>query len=106
LQSSEFGKPTKVEFGGSGTDKFPWGQESQSGRLIYKVEDDHPEAASFRGEQETSVQLQDRKVVWRSRFDFHSDQTNFYFQFKRELLENGKLIRERTWKETAPRDHQ
>jgi hypothetical protein len=106
LQTFEFGKPTRFESGDGGTEKFPWGEKSQIGRLIYQVQDDHPEAASYRGEYETSVQLQDRKVVWRSRFDLHSDQTTFYFQFKRELLENGKLIREKTWNETVPRDHQ
>jgi predicted acyl esterase len=106
LQTFEFGKPTRFESGGGGTEKFPWGQKSQTGRLIYEVQDDHPEAASYRGENETSVQLHDRKVVWRSHFYLHSDQTDFYFQFKRELLENGKLIREKTWKETVPRDHQ
>jgi hypothetical protein len=106
LQTFEFGKPARFESGVSGTEKFPWGQKSESGRLTYQIQDDHPEAASYRGEYETSVQLQNRKVVWRSHFDLHSDQTYFYFQFKRELMENGKLIREKTWKETVPRDHQ
>lgn len=106
LQISEFGKPTTFESGGSGSEKFPWGQKGGMDRLSYSVQDDHPEIASYRGEGETSVQLQNRKVVWRSHFYLHSDLTNFYFEFKRELFENGKLIREKSWNETVPRDHQ
>jgi hypothetical protein len=37
---------------------------------------------------------------------FTSDRENFYYTYTRRALENGKLIREKTWKETIPRDHQ
>jgi hypothetical protein len=36
---------------------------------------------------------------------FTSDGKNFYYTYTRRVLENGKLIREKTWKETIPRHH-
>ncbi len=50
--------------------------------------------------------LKDRVLIWRSHLDFRSDKTNFFYRYKRELLRNGPLIREKVWEETLPRDHQ
>jgi hypothetical protein len=36
----------------------------------------------------------------------HSDLKNFYYGYKRELVENGRVVRQKTWQETIPRDHQ
>ncbi len=38
--------------------------------------------------------------------DARSDQRHFYVQFKRELLENGTLIRSKQWQATVPCDDQ
>ena len=70
------------------------------------MQDDHPELASSTGHIDVKIQLPARDLAWHSEWDVHSDKTNFYYLFKRELRENGKLIRERQWEETIPRDHQ
>jgi hypothetical protein len=44
--------------------------------------------------------------VWRDVLDLSSDKANFYYHFTRVLLENGKKVREKTWDESIPRDHQ
>ena len=38
--------------------------------------------------------------------DLTSDQRNFYYTFQRKLTQGGKLVRERKWTETIPRDWQ
>jgi len=35
-----------------------------------------------------------------------SDARNFYYKYTRQLLKNGQLLKEKTWQETIPRDHQ
>ena len=74
--------------------------------IEFTVEDAHPESASVRGEGETVVEAAQRVLAWRYIFDLRGDRTNFYYEYTRTLLENGRVIRTRTWKETLPRDHQ
>jgi hypothetical protein len=39
-------------------------------------------------------------VVWTS------DRQNFHYAGTRRLLKDGALVREKTWDQTIPRDHQ
>jgi hypothetical protein len=71
-----------------------------------RVHDDHPELASMEGEAETVVELEGRTIVWRGRLDLSSDATHFDYRYRRELLENGHIVRDREWHERIPRDHQ
>jgi len=84
----------------------PWGSETRLTLRRFQVQDDHPELDSSTGHLEVKVQLPARELTWHSEWDVHSDRMNFYYLFKRELRENGKLIRERKWQGTIPRDHQ
>jgi len=109
LQRSMFGKPTTIETGTkdySRKRQWPWGDYSGFGFRRLEVSDNHPELASYTGQNEFKLQRPERDLHWHSEWDIHSDKTNFYYRFKRELQENGKLIREKEWKETIPRDHQ
>jgi hypothetical protein len=72
---------------------------------IYRVDDDHPEAASLLVEALETWELDDRVLTWKSVLDLTGDKDNFYYDQKRELYKDGKLIREKTSKETIPRDH-
>ena len=58
------------------------------------------------GEASTAVKLKDRTLTWSVVLDLTSDQRNFYYSFRRKLTQGGKLVRERTWNETIPRDWQ
>jgi hypothetical protein len=110
LRRSEFGTPVVIESGTkegwSRSQKWPWGIYSGRGFRALSVQDEHPEAASHTGSSDFRVQLPNRELIWHSDWDLHSDTTNFYYLFRRELRENGRLIRKKEWKETIPRDHQ
>jgi uncharacterized protein len=110
LQRSEFGAPVVIEFGRkqgwSRPQVWPWGLYSGNTHRVFEERDDRPDLASYTGNDDFRVQLPQRELIWHSEWDIHSDLMNFYYRFKRELRENGLLIREREWKETIPRDHQ
>lgn len=74
--------------------------------MVYRADDLHPEKSSVHGEAEMAVALKDRALIWRGFLDTRSDQNNFYVQYRRELVENGKIIRSRSWQATVPRDNQ
>jgi len=92
--------------GGAEVTEFPWGSTKHQDKLRFEVQDAHPENASFHGEGETEVNLPGRKLLWTDTLDFRSDKANFYYQFRRQLLKNGQVVREKNWQETIPRDHQ
>jgi hypothetical protein len=55
---------------------------------------------------ETAIVLRDRDLAWRAFLDLRSDTKHFYYRLRREPLRDGLLVREKTWEETLPRDHQ
>ena len=95
-----------VEWRGGSTDDYPWGTEDVREHIIYRADDAHPALSSVQTEAVMTVQLKDRQLVWRTLLDAHSDEQNFYLDVKRELTENGKVIRNRRWQSTVPRDGQ
>jgi predicted acyl esterase len=95
-----------VEWRGGSTDEFPWGSETISELMQYRASDLHPEQAGVHGEAQMKVQLPGRELLWRGILDLSSDGGNFHVSYARELLENGKLIRQRSWQADIPRDGQ
>jgi putative CocE/NonD family hydrolase len=95
-----------VEWRGGSSDDYPWGHEETRELMLYRADDLHPETSSVHGEVEMSVGLKERALLWRGILDTRSDTGNFYVQYKRELLENGKIIRSKVWQATVPRDGQ
>jgi hypothetical protein len=85
---------------------LPWCTQVMKEAMRARVHDDHPELASMEGEAETVVELEGRTIVWRGRLDLSSDATHFDYRYRRELLENGHIVRDREWHERIPRDHQ
>jgi hypothetical protein len=90
---------------GSGT-RYPWGEERSQETIRYEVDDDNPADARMSGTHRMEVDLPGRKLVWEAELDFRSDRENFHYSYFRRLTENGKPVREKSWKETIPRDHQ
>ena len=86
--------------------QYPWGTKRFHESIVHEAQDDHPEAASVRGEYDTTVVLPDRTLRWESEVTFKSDLQNFYYRSIRRLLRDGVLVREKTWEDTIPRDHQ
>jgi predicted acyl esterase len=97
---------TRVEWSGAEATEYPWGRLTDSERLTYDVTDNDPARAFISGQADTSVALAGRVLTWRGALQVRSDATNFYYQHRRELLKDGVVVRERTWEETIPRDHQ
>jgi hypothetical protein len=109
LHRSEFGPVTidsGREEGWSRPEKWPWGTYQTRSYRSFEIQDDHPESAVYRGDNDFRVQLKDRELIWHNEWDLHSDTATFYYMFKRQLTENGRMIREKEWNETIPRDHQ
>jgi putative CocE/NonD family hydrolase len=97
---------TRVFWSGNDESQFPWGRMKDHEQMSYEVADSKPEASKVHGEGSTTVELQNRALVWSVVLDVHSDAKNFYYHFERHLTENGKEIRAKTWDEMIPRDHQ
>lgn len=97
---------TRVIAPGGGATQYPWGTERFSERIVHEAQDADPALASMRGEYAISIELEGRSLRFESDVEFRSDRENFHFIAKRRLLEDGKLVREKTWPDTIPRDHQ
>jgi len=83
--------------------------ENQNGRFhtyernYYETNDNHPAESRFSGEAGRRIELKERMLELRSTLEVYSDEKNFFVTVVRELYENGKLLRQREWKETIPR---
>ena len=55
---------------------------------------------------EVKVKATGRILRWESVVVFSSDRENFRYQGTRKLYENGKLLREKSWDRSIPRDFQ
>jgi len=95
-----------AEWRGGSSNDYPWGREETRELMSYRADDLHPDQSTVHGEAEMSVALKDRTLLWRGILDTRSDHGTFYVQYRRELLENGKLIRTKSWQATVPRDGQ
>jgi putative CocE/NonD family hydrolase len=97
---------TRVEATNASATRYPWGEERSTERVVHEADDLNPESASVHGEYSMTVTLKDRTLTWESEVTLRSDRENFHFSSVRRLLENGKLLREKRWSDTIPRDYQ
>jgi putative CocE/NonD family hydrolase len=102
----EVRQATRVEWRGSDASNYPWGRRTHHERLTYEVEDAHPEVNRVRGTADSTFQLKNRTITYRGELEVHSDMKTFYYTYKRQLLENDHIIRQKTWRQDIPRDHQ
>jgi uncharacterized protein len=86
--------------------RFPWGSLRSSEYLRFNVSDDRPDRAAALGEGDILVTLPGRTLAWRTRLSLRSDSERFHYRFSRILAEDGRVIRERDWSESIPRDFQ
>lgn len=106
VERDELNGNTKVNWSGKSEEIYPWGKETDLERITYQADDQHPETSSVVGEADTTIALTDRVLVWRGRLQLTSDARNFYYKYTRELLKDGQPLKQKTWEETIPRDHQ
>jgi glutamyl/glutaminyl-tRNA synthetase len=70
------------------------------------ADDNHPETSSVQGDTEIVVALKQQTLTWRGHLTLSSDARNFYYKYTRQLLKDGQPVKEKTWEEAIPRDHQ
>jgi putative CocE/NonD family hydrolase len=85
---------------------YPWGTSHYTELITHETSDTHPEATSVTGEHSMTVELPGRTLRWEGSTRFESDKENFYYSYTRRLFQDGKLLREKSWEDTIPRDHQ
>jgi glutamyl/glutaminyl-tRNA synthetase len=91
---------------GKSEEKYPWGNETDLERITYLADDNHPETSSAEGECEITMALKSQTLVWKGHLSLSSDAHNFYYKYTRQLLKDGQSLKQKTWEETIPRDHQ
>jgi hypothetical protein len=96
----------KVVATNGGAERYPWGTERYQETITHETHDKNPEDSSIRGSHRMAVELEGRTLVWEAELTFGSDLDNFYYTYTRRLLENGAIVREKTWNDTIPRDYQ
>jgi hypothetical protein len=98
----------------TGTTRVLWEGESFSevqdrrfritARLAWDTRDADPAHSGFLGEETTHIDLpHGRALDLRTRIELRSDAAAFHLTVTRELRENGRPVRERTWREAIPR---
>ena len=96
----------KVVATNGGAVRYPWGTERYRETITHETHDKKPEDTSVRGSHRMVVELEGRTLVWEAELTFRSDLDNFYYTYTRRLLENGAIVREKTWNDTILRDYQ
>ncbi len=86
--------------------RFPWGERYETEVITHESNDNHPDTTSVRGQYTTTLKLKDRTLRWESTVVWRSDREKFYYTGSRRLLKDGVLVRERSWEDAIPRDHQ
>jgi len=72
----------------------------------WSVQDDDPAEALFSGMRRDIFNVYGKNLLLYCIFNISSDEQNFNISITRSLLENGILIREKTWNEIIPRNLQ
>lgn len=106
LERDEANHKATVRWKGKAETNYPWGKEVDFESLTYHVDDAHPELSPVEGEAESIFTLKGRELRWRGHLSLTTDQKNFYYKYTRELLKDGQMLKQKTWEETIPRDHQ
>jgi predicted acyl esterase len=106
LEHDEANQKARVHWKGKAETDYPWGKEIDYENLVYDVDDAHPETSAVHGEAESIFTLKGRELRWRGHLSVTTDQKNFYYKYTRELLKDGRIVKQQTWEETIPRDHQ
>ena len=103
LQRDETGTAAIWWRGTTGTE-FGWGRVTDEEYLRYDVQDARPASASAHGEARTEIQLDGRLLTVTSLLDLDGDEESLRYRFRRELRQDGMLVRERSWQFRYPRD--
>jgi uncharacterized protein len=99
------GRSTVVWSGKTAT-AYPWGQFNHTEKLTYRVDDNHPEAASIVGESEYFQAIPEHVLHWHGLLTVTSDAQTYYYKYTRTMERDGQPVRSKSWEAAVPRDHQ
>jgi uncharacterized protein len=88
---------------GAAVAEFGWGRMCDEEYLRYELDDARPAGARAHGEARTEIHLPGRLLIFTSLLDLDGDETSLRYRFRRELRQDGVLIRERCWERRYPR---
>ena len=97
---------TTVHWNGKESAEYPWGKQQDFEGLTYECDDAHPDVSSVKGEAKSIFELRGLTLVWQGHLSLTTDRKNFYYKYTREVMQDGKMVKQKTWEETIPRDHQ
>ncbi len=106
IERSPLSFQTRIVASGTDGSVYPWATIKYWEEIVHKAQDNDPARASVTGKTRYAIELDNRTVTVEGILSLTSDRENFYYTYTRRALENGKLIKEKTWEETIPRDHQ
>jgi hypothetical protein len=105
-QKRDLNSTVSVDWKGARSLEFQGGRYRGFIRDYYDTNDKNPALSTYHGERGRWIEIEGRIVDLRSNVDILSDETNFTIVYRRQLFENGKLVRQREWEETIKRDFQ
>ncbi len=105
-ERDEVNATTKVTWNGKSEETYPWGKETDLEAITYLADDNHPDISSVQAEAQIRMVMKKQTLTWLGHLTLTSDAHNFYYKYTRELLKDGQKLREKSWQETIPRDHQ
>jgi len=102
----DLGPTTTIEWKGEDHDELPGCRIHGTQEMVYQTNDDNPAESLFESAASTVIELPGRTVDIQTTARIRSDPEFFHVRFTRRALENGALIRERTWEEAIVRQFQ
>jgi hypothetical protein len=94
---------TSVEWKGYGDSEISGSRYHSWERNYYETNDEKPAESKFSGEAGHRIDREGRTIEFKTILEVQSDAQNFFVSVTRFITENGKLLRQREWKETIPR---
>ncbi len=70
---------------------------------LYETNGKRRAESRFFGEAKTAIDMEGRKLEFRSTTEVRTDEKNFYVTITRYLTRDGELLHQREWSETIPR---
>jgi hypothetical protein len=82
---------------------YCWADRQEYEKITWTVNDLKPAEALVLAEHRLVHNLPGRTLVYEQRSTLRSDKENFYYDARRTVTENGKLVREQMFDESVPR---
>jgi len=96
-------RTTTVLATNSGSDQYPWGIGHYSQEITHEVNDNDPAKTRLQSTNSVSIEKEGQTLKWTGILDFSSDENFYYYNYTRQLENNGRLVREKNWTEKIPR---